>query len=176
MYAGHIKMHNGPHMASGPDVVQVSSKCITLFSRTISTYKVSRQTIYEKLGKTSRTVDSELESQIEVLRDTQRKYSNILRLARALTSHLYHVIQTQVKISSFKFPKWLRKYLFRSTKHHCSKIWKMSVKILFILNISNFFPERFGRMFRRFGSQVSWASRGISLQFWDPKEPSKHFV
>jgi hypothetical protein len=44
------------------------------------------------------TVDSELESQIEVLRDTQRKYANILRLARALTSHLYHVIQTQVAL------------------------------------------------------------------------------
>ena len=37
-----------------------------------------------------------METQIETLRDTQRKYSNILRLARALTSHFYHVIQTQV--------------------------------------------------------------------------------
>ncbi len=50
----------------------------------------------EKLGKTSRTVDVELEGQIEALRDTQRKYANILRLARALTSHFYHVVQTQV--------------------------------------------------------------------------------
>ena len=56
------------------------------------------QTLFEKLGKTSRTVDTELETQIETLRDTQRKYSNILRLARALTSHFYHVIQTQVSI------------------------------------------------------------------------------
>ena len=63
---------------------------------TISTYKCSRQSIYEKLGKTSRTVDSELEAQIESLRDTQRKYANILRLARALTSHFYHVVQVQV--------------------------------------------------------------------------------
>jgi hypothetical protein len=39
---------------------------------------------------------SELEGQIELLRDTQRKYSNILRLARALSSHFYHVVQTQV--------------------------------------------------------------------------------
>ena len=54
------------------------------------------QTLFEKLGKTSRTVDTELETQIETLRDTQRKYANILRLARALTSHFYHVIQTQV--------------------------------------------------------------------------------
>lgn len=29
-------------------------------------------------------------------RDTQKKYSNILRLARALTSYFYHVVQTQV--------------------------------------------------------------------------------
>ncbi len=50
----------------------------------------------EKLGKTSRTVDVELEGQIEALRETQRKYANILRLARALTSHFYHVVQTQV--------------------------------------------------------------------------------
>ncbi len=63
---------------------------------TISTYKCSRQTIYEKLGKTNRTVDLELETQIDALRDTQRKYANILRLARALTSHFYHVVQTQV--------------------------------------------------------------------------------
>lgn len=41
-------------------------------------------------------MDVELEGQIEALRDTQRKYANILRLARALTSHFYHVVQTQV--------------------------------------------------------------------------------
>ncbi len=60
-------------------------------------------------------MDTELEAQIETLRDTQRKYGNILRLARALTSHFYHVIQTQVsrkkkllpkKLSSISFPKY----------------------------------------------------------------------
>ena len=48
-------------------------------------------------------MDTELETQIETLRDTQRKYANILRLARALTSHFYHVIQTQVSFSKKKF-------------------------------------------------------------------------
>lgn len=60
------------------------------------------QALFEKLGKTSRTVDTELESQIETLRDTQRKYANILRLARALTSHFSHVINTQVIIGVIK--------------------------------------------------------------------------
>lgn len=41
---------------------------------------------------------SELEAQIEALRDTQRKYSQILRLARALSSHFYHVVQTQQQL------------------------------------------------------------------------------
>jgi len=72
-----------------------ANKLETIKNWTISTYKCSRQALFEKLGKTSRTVDTELESQIENLRDTQRKYGNVLRLARALTSHFYHVIQTQ---------------------------------------------------------------------------------
>nr|CAG4643401.1 EOG090X0AQE [Ilyocryptus agilis] len=61
----------------------------------ISTYKCTKQLISEKLGKSSRTVDTELESQIELLRDVQRKYLNILRLSRALSSHFQHVVITQ---------------------------------------------------------------------------------
>jgi len=61
----------------------------------ISTYKCTKQLISEKLGKSTRTVDTELESQIELLRDVQRKYMNILRLARALSSHFQHVVSTQ---------------------------------------------------------------------------------
>jgi len=72
-----------------------ANKIEYLKSWTVSAYKCSRQALLEKLGKTTRTVDGELETQIEALRDTQRKYANVLRLARALTSHFYHVVQTQ---------------------------------------------------------------------------------
>lgn len=105
-----------------------SNKLETIKNWTISTYKVSRQSLYEKLGKTSRTVDSELETQIEVLRDTQRKYSNILRLARALTSHLYHVIQTQSALGecfgdlAHKSPELQEEFLYNSeTQRNLSK-------------------------------------------------------
>ena len=79
-----------------PSGRSMNEKIELMKSWTISTYKCSRQTIFERLGKTTRTHDTELEIQIEALRDTQKKYSNILRLARALTSHFYHVVQTQV--------------------------------------------------------------------------------
>lgn len=72
------------------------SKMDTIKSWSISTYKCTKQLMYEKLGKSSRTVDAELESKIESLRDTQRKYLHLLRLSRALTSHFYHVVQIQV--------------------------------------------------------------------------------
>lgn len=71
------------------------SKIDTIKQWSISTYKCTRQILSEKLGKGTRTIDSEMEAQIELLRDTQAKYSNILRLARALTSNFYQVVQTQ---------------------------------------------------------------------------------
>ncbi|XP_035229404.1 LOW QUALITY PROTEIN: arfaptin-2-like [Stegodyphus dumicola] len=71
------------------------SKIDTIKQWSISTYKCTRQILSEKLGKGTRTIDAEMEAQIELLRDTQAKYCNILRLARSLTSHFYHVVQTQ---------------------------------------------------------------------------------
>ncbi|XP_070553504.1 arfaptin-2-like isoform X2 [Ptychodera flava] len=71
------------------------SKLDALKTWGVSTYKCTRQIISEKLGRGSRTVDLQLEAQIEVLRDTQRKYANILRLSKALTNHFYQVVLTQ---------------------------------------------------------------------------------
>ncbi|XP_033954768.1 arfaptin-2b isoform X5 [Pseudochaenichthys georgianus] len=61
----------------------------------LNTYKCTKQMISERFGRGSRTVDLELEAQIEVLRDTKKKYENVLRLARALTNHFYNMVQTQ---------------------------------------------------------------------------------
>ncbi|NWR37775.1 ARFP2 protein, partial [Tachuris rubrigastra] len=61
----------------------------------INTYKCTKQLLSERFGRGSRTVDLELETQIELLRETKRKYESILQLARALTSHLYSLVQTQ---------------------------------------------------------------------------------
>lgn len=58
-------------------------------------FQCTKQMISERFGRGSRTVDLELEAQIEVLRDTKRKYENVLRLARALTNHFYSMVQTQ---------------------------------------------------------------------------------
>ncbi|KAM9856616.1 arfaptin-1 isoform 1-T1 [Aulostomus maculatus] len=61
----------------------------------INTYKCTRQILSEKLGRGSRTVDLELEAQIEVLRDNKRKYQNVIRLAQTLASQLSQMMQTQ---------------------------------------------------------------------------------
>ncbi|XP_010867736.2 arfaptin-2 isoform X2 [Esox lucius] len=61
----------------------------------INTYKCTKQMFSERFGRGSRTVDLELEAQIEVLRDTKRKYESVLRLTSAMTSHFYNMVQTQ---------------------------------------------------------------------------------
>lgn len=61
----------------------------------ITTYKCTRQLMFEKLGKTNRTTDTELETQINDLRETQRKYLSVLRLSRTFNSHFHQVVATQ---------------------------------------------------------------------------------
>lgn len=52
----------------------------------------------EKLGRGSRTVDVELEAQIEILRDNKRKYQHVIRLAQTLAAQLSQMMQTQKQL------------------------------------------------------------------------------
>ncbi|XP_066515884.1 arfaptin-1 isoform X3 [Hoplias malabaricus] len=61
----------------------------------INTYKCTKQILSEKLGRGSRTVDLELEAQIEVLRDNKRKYEHVVKLAQTLANQLALMMQTQ---------------------------------------------------------------------------------
>lgn len=61
----------------------------------INTYKCTRQILSEKLGRGSRTVDMELEAQIELLRDNKRKYQHVIKLAQTLANQLSQMMQTQ---------------------------------------------------------------------------------
>ncbi|KAM6946198.1 arfaptin-2a [Aplochiton taeniatus] len=70
-------------------------KLDTVKQWSINTYKCTKQMLSERFGKGSRTVDLELEAQIDVLRDTKSKYENILSLASALSSHFQNMVQTQ---------------------------------------------------------------------------------
>ncbi|KAL2098182.1 hypothetical protein ACEWY4_007389 [Coilia grayii] len=61
----------------------------------INTYKCTKQILSEKLGRGSRTVDLELEAQIDVLRDNKRKYEQVIKLAQTLATQLAQMMQTQ---------------------------------------------------------------------------------
>ncbi|XP_026553937.1 arfaptin-1 isoform X2 [Pseudonaja textilis] len=61
----------------------------------LNTYKCTRQIISEKLGRGSRTVDLELEAQIEILRENKKKYENVLKLAQTLSTQLSQMVHTQ---------------------------------------------------------------------------------
>ncbi|XP_055326748.1 arfaptin-2 [Sitodiplosis mosellana] len=125
---------------SGTFLKNSVSKIDTLKNWSISTYKCTRQLMLEKLGKSTRTVDSELEAQIEQLRETQRKYLQILRLTRALSSHFHHVVQTQHCLSEAfsdlaqKSPELQQEFLYNSeTQRSLTKNGEL------LLNALNFF-------------------------------------
>ena len=61
----------------------------------ISKYKYTRQYLSERFGKGTRTVDTELEGQIALLKEAQVKYMNVLKLAKQMTHHFHGMIQSQ---------------------------------------------------------------------------------
>ncbi|ALC46508.1 CG17184 [Drosophila busckii] len=117
-----------------------ASKIDSIKNWSISTYKCTRQIMLEKLGKSQRTVDSDLEAQIEQLRDTQRKYLSILRLTRAFSSHFQHVVITQHSLADAfadlaqKNPELQKEFICNSeTQRNLTKNGEL------LLNALNFF-------------------------------------
>jgi len=97
---GGSSSSNGSNgLAASSELSRFQSRLEDLRKWSLSTYKCTRQIISEKLGKGSRTVDPELEAQIEILRETQVKYLNVLRLARAMWTHFNNVVTTQRQLA-----------------------------------------------------------------------------
>ncbi|XP_056884009.1 arfaptin-1-like isoform X1 [Takifugu flavidus] len=61
----------------------------------VSKYKATRQALSEKLGRGSRTVDLDLESQLDLLRDDRQRYENVTALAQTLANQLAQFTATQ---------------------------------------------------------------------------------
>ncbi|CAG2109873.1 unnamed protein product [Medioppia subpectinata] len=64
----------------------------------LTTYKCTKQLVNEKLGKCQRTVDMDLEADIERLRETQHKYSLILKMTRDMGSQYQTIITQQISL------------------------------------------------------------------------------
>lgn len=106
----------------------------------ISTYKCTRQLMLEKLGKSNKTTDTELETQINDLRETQRKYLSVLRLSRTFNSHFLQVVTTQHALAEAfsdlaqKSPELQEEFLYNAeTQRNLTKNGEI------LLNAINFF-------------------------------------
>ena len=89
-------MTSGSHPTSQVLIrANASQKIDHLKKWSISTYKFTRQYLSERFGKGTRTVDKELEGQILLLKETQVKYVNVLKLAKQMTNHLQNMVQSQ---------------------------------------------------------------------------------
>lgn len=57
--------------------------------------QAARQALSEKLGRGSRTVDPDLEAQLELLRDDRQRYEHVTALAQTLANQLAQFTVTQ---------------------------------------------------------------------------------
>ncbi|XP_043233969.1 arfaptin-2-like [Amphibalanus amphitrite] len=77
----------------------VYDKLESLKAWSISTYKCSRQLIAERLGRSTRTVDAELDAKIAILRETQVQYRSLMKTAKELSTHLTNMLSSQMQLS-----------------------------------------------------------------------------
>ena len=61
--------------------------------------KVTKQLVSERFGRGLRTVDSDLDNRIESLRETQRKYAQLMSLMQQFTMTFVHVLDTQKSLA-----------------------------------------------------------------------------
>lgn len=83
---------NGTELVRGADP---GAKMEALKKWTVSTFKYTKQIVSEKMGKRTRTVDSEMEKHIQGLRETQARYAGLLKLAKQFTNQFQQIIVTE---------------------------------------------------------------------------------
>lgn len=74
-------------------------KIVTIKNWSVATYKYTRQLALEKLGRSTKTIDAEMDLKIAQIRDTHRDYLLILRLTRTLSTHFNQVVLTQASLA-----------------------------------------------------------------------------
>ena len=83
---------NGTQVVKGVDT---SAKMEALKKWTVSTYKYTKQMVSEKMGRRTRTVDTELEKHIQALRETQLRYGNLLKLSKQFSNQFQQILVSQ---------------------------------------------------------------------------------
>ena len=61
--------------------------------------KIAKQVVSEKFGRGLRTVDPQLDARIETLKETQRKYAQLISLSGQFHSNFVHVVETQKSLA-----------------------------------------------------------------------------
>lgn len=90
--SGGFQSPNGTQVVRGADP---GAKMEAIKKWTVSTYKYTKQMVSEKMGRRTRTVDTEMEKHIQTLRDTQTRYANLLKISRQFTNQFQQIVATE---------------------------------------------------------------------------------
>ncbi|OZC08746.1 Arfaptin-like domain protein [Onchocerca flexuosa] len=96
------------------DLAQMAAKIDSLKKWTVSTYKITKQSICENLGKVERTVDKELEEQIEQLKILHKDYNQILAMSKSFTSNFHQMNEAQKGLAESLYQLSLKEISLRT--------------------------------------------------------------
>ncbi|VIO91296.1 Uncharacterized protein BM_BM4348 [Brugia malayi] len=99
------------------NLTQMAAKIDSLKKWTVSTYKTTKQSICENLGRIERTVDKELEEQIEQLKILHKYYNQVLTMSKLFMSNFHQMNEAQKSLAESLYQLSLKEM---SLKAECS--------------------------------------------------------
>jgi len=89
----------GNACTNGNDLEVMRDKLELFKDWTVHKFKTTKQSVYEHLGKIERTVDKDMESQVDALKDLHKRYLEVLAHSREFHSHLHNMTETQKRLA-----------------------------------------------------------------------------
>jgi len=120
-----------PQPVSGVKMVQrdkTPSKFNTLKDWSSFQFKCTKQLLSERIGNGVRTVDVELENRISNLRDTHKKYQQLVALTDTFVTHFRSVIDTQRSLAEHFAFMSVRSTELHTEFHFNAEVQKMVAK------------------------------------------------
>ncbi|KAI6215421.1 hypothetical protein M3Y94_00383400 [Aphelenchoides besseyi] len=74
-------------VCASPEMAQIAAKAESLKNWTVSCFKTTKQSVFEKLGKVERTVDTDMENRIQTLNDLHNRYRNVYNAAKTFMNN-----------------------------------------------------------------------------------------
>ncbi|CAD5215944.1 unnamed protein product [Bursaphelenchus okinawaensis] len=86
-------------ICANPEMAQIAAKVESIKNWTVNRFKTTKHSVFEQLGKVEKTIDTDMDSRINNLKDLHNRYRDVLTAAKTYSDHI-QALNTSQRILS----------------------------------------------------------------------------